>query len=450
MTEATAERPLIVATKADPSESNAAATRTREASAEVSRSFFWRAVAALIGGAATLALSVFARRHLPPTDFAHFIVFLSGLFVGPLLARFGSGSRALRELSESVAFGETGRAGTAIRTTIIDTLAFTILFSTLTTAWVVFGAGVSVAAKALVFVSLVTESLRLLLSDVMAALRRTGWAAALGHQLRTVGSLAIYAIMILVGHGKTLVAFFGSVAASSVLLLIVGGLATRRAAPVGQWRRPSNFAKSAQLGLPFVLVELGLFVIARGDVWLANRYLGEQAPNYATASFLAMQLGIPAGLAGHAVSPSIARFWHLGEIAVLRALILRYQAMLAAVLLPGAAIAAVASPLILRVFDDQSDQTRTFFVILLIGNALAGSMMLSMNTLLMIGRAWHAAVAMLLGVSLYLPIAFLAASSGSSVAFAWSSATASTLLLASLTLLCVREFHTTEKPKGVA
>ncbi len=442
MIDATTKRPLIDTRTAKPTAPmDPSATRTMEASAEASRSFVWRALAALVGGMATLALSVLARRHLAPGDFAQFVVFLSGLFVGPLLARFGSGSRAVRELSGYIAEGATEPAGTSIRSTIVDTLPFTLIFSVLTTAWVVVGSNASASVYALVLVSLLAESLRLLLSDIMAALQRTGWAAALGHQLRTVASLAMYVSLVLLGHGRTPVAFFGSIAASSVLLLVIGAHATLRAAPAGTWRRPQNLGRSVRLGLPFVLVELCLFTIARGDVWLANRYLGVEAANYATASFLAMQLGIPAGLAGHAVSPSIARLWHLGDIAALRALLLRFQGRLAALLLPGAVVAAALAPVILRVFDDRSTETKTFFAILLIGNALAGSMMLSMNTLLMIGKAWQAAAAMTVGVAIYLPIAFVLASRGHFVAFAWTSTAASSLLLTSLAVLCVREFR---------
>lgn len=441
MTDAPAERPLIAVTYSDPTGTNSSTARERDASEEVSRSFIARAMAAVVGGLATLALSVFARRNLSPADFSYFIVFLSGLFVGPLLARFGSGSRALRELSAYVAADETRHAGTAIRSTVVDNLPFALLFSVLTTVWVAFGSGSSVATLVLVFVSLVTESLRLLLSDVMAALRRTGWAAALGHQLRTLGSVLIYGLVLFSGGGKTVLAFVGSVAASSVLLLIVAVIGIHRAAPIGRWRKPSSLLMSARLGLPFVLVELGLFVIARGDVWLANRYLGAQAANYATASFVAMQLAIPAGLAGHAVSPSVARYWHLGEIGQLRALVLRTQAMLAALLLPAAVAAAALAPMILGIFGDRSNETRRIFLILLIGNALAGSMMLSMNTLLMIGRAWHAATVMLVGVGLYLPIAYLCASRASFAPFAWASTTVSTVVLGALALLCVREFR---------
>jgi O-antigen/teichoic acid export membrane protein len=415
--------------------------RTRE----VSRAFLSRAVAALVGGLATLALSILARRHLRANEFAQFIVFLSGLFVGPLLARFGSGSRVVRELSGHVASGDTLLAGGAVRSAIANTGLFTLIFSALTTAWVLVGGDSSFAAIALVFLALTTESIRLLLSDVMAALRQTGWAAALGHQLRTVVSLAVYGVLLLAGGGKSLNSLLFAIASSSVLLLAVGTYATIRVTPLGPWPTRLRISETARLGLPFVLVELCLFVIARGDVWMANRYFPRSAAPYATASFLAMQLGIPAGLAGHAVSPSVARLWHLRELRELKALLVKFQALLASVLLPGAAVAVALSGFILRLYRDTTNDTtsdgKTFFVILLIGNAVGGSLMLSMNTLLMIGRAWHAAIAMLVGVALYLPIAMYFATRERTVAFAWTSTTASSLLLLALATISVRSLR---------
>jgi O-antigen/teichoic acid export membrane protein len=416
-----------------------AADRSRE----VTRAFVSRGVAALVGGLATLALTVLARRHLAANEFASFIVFLSGLFVGPLLARFGSGSRVVRELSGHVALGDTLAAGTTVRSAIANTIIFTLIFSALTTVWVLIGGGVSLLAVAFVFVALTTESLRLLLSDIMAALQRTTWAAALGHQLRTVVSLAVYGALLATGTGKSLNSLLFAVASSSVLLLALGAFAAKRVTPRGPWPKRLLFPETARLGLPFVLVELCLFVIARGDVWMANRYFPTAAAPYATASFLAMQLGIPAGLAGHAVSPSIARLWHLRELRELRKLLVKFQGLLAAVLLPGAAIAAVLAGVILRIYRDTSSDTKTFFIILLIGNAVAGSLMLSMNTLLMIGRAWHAAIAMLVGVALYLPLAIYFATQQRTVAFAWTSTTASSLLLAALTVLSVKALRKT-------
>jgi O-antigen/teichoic acid export membrane protein len=405
-----------------------------------------RGIAALVGGLATLALTVLARRHLRAHEFAEFIVFLSGLFVGPLLARFGSGSRVVRELSEHVALGHTLHAGTTVRSAIANTAVFTFIFSALTTAWTLAGSRVSPTAVAFVFVALAAESIRLLLSDVMAALQRTGWAAVLGHQLRTVGSLAVYSVLVATGNGKDLNSLLFAVASSSVVLLALGAFATMRVAPIGPWPTRLHISDTARLGLPFVLVELCLFVIARGDVWMANRYFPSAAAPYATASFLAMQLGIPAGLAGHAVSPSIARLWHLRELAELRSLLVKFQGFLAAILLPGAVVAASIASSILRVYRDNSSDTKTFFVILLIGNAVAGSLMLSMNTLLMIGRAWHAAIAMLVGVALYLPIAIYFARHERTVAFAWTSTTTSSLLLAALAAISVRALRGAGNP----
>jgi O-antigen/teichoic acid export membrane protein len=419
------------------------ADRTRE----VSRAFASRGVAALVGGVATLALSVLARQHLSPREFSQFVVFLSGLFVGPLLARFGNGSRIVRELSGHVSTGDKVKAGSAVRSAIANTTIFTPIFSILTTAWVLAGSEVSLASVALVFVALTTESIRLLLSDVMAALQHTAWAAALGHQLRTVVSLAAYAIALGSGNGSDLNLLLFAIASSSVFLLVIGVFATRRVAPLGPWPTRLHVSQTARLGLPFVLVELCLFVIARGDVWMANRYFQSAAAPYATASFLAMQLGIPAGLAGHAISPSIARLWHLRRLPELRKLLFKFQGLLAVVLLPGAIVAATLARSILRLFRDSSADAKTFFVILLIGNAIAGSLMLSMNTLLMIGRAWHAAVAMLVGVALYLPVASYFATRERTVAFAWTSTAASSLLLCMLTAISVRSLRSTESER---
>jgi O-antigen/teichoic acid export membrane protein len=409
-------------------------------STEVSRSFVLRGLAALIGGAATLLTTILGRRHLPAEDFTQLIVILSALFVGPLLARFGSGSRVVRDLSTHLSNHAPEKVGETVRSALAETFALSVLFSTLTTLWALTGSNQTVGLAVMVFITLVTESLRLVASDVMAALQHSGWAAALGHQLRTVVSLVLYLLLWGLGYGRTLSAFVGTTCAATVLLFFIGARIVHKKAPAADWPKRVNLRPAMKLGLPFVLVELCLFAMARGDVWFANRFLGQDAAAYATASFLAMQLSIPAGLAGQAASPALARMWAGGNRCGVQALLRKLRIGLGGALTPIAIIAALVAPTILGLYGNQPNGTVRLFVILLAGNLVAATLMLSMNALLMTGH--EAAAAKVLGGLLvaYLLGATVAAQR-SAVALAILSTLASSLSFVVLTAISTRHLR---------
>ena len=281
-------------------------------SAEFGRSLSWRLLVAPIGTVATFTLTAIAARTLSPGDVTIFYALLAALMIGPILGRFGLNQWAVKDLASLRTREDIAAAVALGRRYVISVVGPASVAAPLIS--VLFISGIShgrldLGLVVLATVILFAETWRLSVGDVLLGLGQTGWAAALAHQVRAAAvTLAVLVHMVVAPDQLGLERIMALMAIVTVVL-VVGGL-------YRLWTLPSlpdgpglelELPRLLRRGYPFLVVDLIVVVVARGDVWLAGPTLAEDtAARYGTASVLAAQIGVPIGLASVALAPVVA------------------------------------------------------------------------------------------------------------------------------------------------
>ncbi|MEL7155972.1 MAG: glycosyltransferase, partial [Actinomycetota bacterium] len=280
--------------------------------AEFGRSLSWRLLAAPIGTVATFALTTIIARTLGPAEVTVSYTLLAALMIGPILGRFGLNQWAVRDLAALRTNEDLATAVVAARRLAIAVVGPAAIAAPLIS--VVFVAGIwggnlDVELALLATVILFAETWRLAIGDVLLGLGQTGWAAILAHQVRAVAVTGTVVVNLLLRPGRfDLHVLLWLMAAVSVTL-VAAGLArlwtlSGGSAPSGE---RLDLGLLVRRGLPFLLVDLVVVVVARGDVWLAAPTLHDYAAaRYGTASVVAALIGMPIGLASLALAPVVA------------------------------------------------------------------------------------------------------------------------------------------------
>jgi O-antigen/teichoic acid export membrane protein len=317
------------------------------AGGEFKSSLVLRVVAAGGGLAATLLTTVVAVRGLVDADAAVFLAVLAGLMLGPMFGKLGLGQNVIRTVG---AQDEPTR-----RRTVTAHLRAALLLSALSSPVIAFvstigllGRSGQAAAIVLTAVILVAETVRLLLSDVFAAVGDVRGSVATTHHVRTVVVLPALAVLVLAVPNPTLTEMLSVYCVIAVALMVVALWHGRRLLSFSWRAGAGGLAATMITGLALFALDGAFFVVGRGDVWLSSALFDPfDAARYGTVSMLAFQVTVLQGLASLAITPAAARLWATGAHDRVRRL-LSATATLAttATLAVVAALAAVGGPLL--------------------------------------------------------------------------------------------------------
>ncbi|MGY2078760.1 lipopolysaccharide biosynthesis protein [Modestobacter sp. SYSU DS0657] len=407
---------------------------------EVRRSFGLRMVVAVLGLVATFLTSVLAVRALDARPAAGFLAILGALMLGPMVGRLGLGQSAIRAIAAA-----TGPAEIAVQ--VVAHLRAVAVLSLLTApgvAWLATAVVQDDRGRVVLLVAamIVLETVRLTVSDVYAALGRIPWSVAATHHSRSILALLAMGVVVLLQGGETtLLTLLTVYAAVSLVLLavVVGRLPLRSRGAGRRWWAPMLAAVAA--GAWLFTVELGAFLVGRGDVWLAGWAFGAQdALQYSTASVLAMQVTVLEGLANIAIAPVAARMWAAGDRARVFRLLSASATLSTAVTVLAVAAAWLLGPQALALYGDGLGDAAPYLGVLAtggLGMAVCGSCAV---LLVVTGNGRAAAGSVAVAMLVAVPAAVLAARLGGPLPLAVASAVATALLFGSYVLTCRRTF----------
>ena len=411
-----------------------------EQAQEVRRSFGLRMAVAVLGLLATLLTSVLAVRTLDDRSATGFLAILGALMLGPLFGRLGLGQNAIRTIAAAATPAE-------VAAQVLAHLRAVALLSLVTAPFVAWVATVVVRddralVVALVVAMIVLEALRLTVSDVYAALGRITWSVAATHHSRSILALLVMGVVVLVqGGDTTLVTLLTVYAATSLALLAVTAarLPLRARERGARWWAPMLVAVAA--GAWLATVELGAFLVGRGNVWIAGwAFPTDQALLFSTASVLAMQVTVLEGLANIALTPVAARLWAAGQRDRVFALLSASATVSTTITLVLSAGTWLLAPEVLKIYGDGLGDAAPYLSIMATG-ALGMSLFGSCAVLLVVtGNGRIAASSVVVATLITVPGAVLAAQLGGPLALSIASAAAMVILFGSYTIACRRAF----------
>ncbi len=406
--------------------------------AEFGRSFSWRLVLAPLGTAATFGLTGIATRTMEPADVTILYAVLAALMIGPILGRFGLNQWAVRDLAAMRTSQDPATvAGLARR------FAATAVLPAVLTAPLVAGIAIIASAQnrsvgALVILTsivLAAESWRLTASDTLIGLGFTGWSAALAHQVRAIAVTVLIVVYLLTSSaGLDIVRLLQVMSVVGVALVAVGLYRI--------WRIPSrsdpdlsvDVWAAARIGLPFLLVDLVVVIVARGDVWLAaSVFDADQAALYGTASVLAAQIGLPIGLASIALAPVIAGNVARGRVDQIERSIRTLATAILYIVAPATVIAVLFGRRLLELgYGSPYGDAHPYLLILLVGNLALALLGAAPVVLLMAHCHRHAMNVCVTWLAIVVPVVIGAAVMAGPVGLAIASALATVGLYSAL------------------
>lgn len=382
-----------------------AATGTdREPVGELRRSIGLRGLAAVGGLVATFFTTVVAVRALEPREAATMLAVLAALMLGPMVGRLGLGQNVLRTLSSEADPAAARRlAGAHLRMATASAAVSSPLVALAATAGLI-GRPDFWPVAALTALLVVLESVRLMLSDVFAASGLVREAVLTTHHVRTLVVLPVLLVTIQLAE-PTLMMLLLVYAATGVLLILVVAGPTRRCVQfTGRSVLRGSVRATLIAGIALLVVDASLFVVGRGDVWLAAAlFEASDAAHYSTASTLAFQVCVVDGLASLAMTPIAARMWALGQRAELLRLLAAVSTLSAVATATAVLGLAVLGEFVLGAAYGPSFQD-AYLVLLVLGLGGLAKVTVGMNVTLMIamGRlrlgATTAAVTLLVAI----------------------------------------------------
>ncbi len=398
-----------------------------------------RTVAAFVGLLASFALTVLAVRRLDDPGSATFLSILAAMMIGPLIGRFGLGTRSMQLLSEETGRPDEAVVGLHVWTTAAVTalvalpvaLVSTIPLAGRSSRWPV----VAVAAGLVV-----VEAVRLTVSDVFAAIGRIGWSVATTHSIRAIGSVAAVGLLVALGGSLSVLRLVVVQLAVAGVLLLVG---LHRLTAASRVPRPSDLRPIAHVckaSVAFLGVDLAEFVAGRADVWLASwAFVAHQATRYSTASVLASQVAVPVGLVNVALGPTVARLWRLGLRDELRTAMGAISTL--ATIFTGVMVAvlwAAGPELMSAIYGHDLRSAGPLTAILATGLLAYGAFGTCIALLVLTDHARQSAVAALAVLGVAIPVAILVAFATGPTGLAVASAAASVALAGSQAVMCRR------------
>ncbi len=377
---------------------------------EFRTSLVLRATAAAGGLLATLLTTVVAVRGLDDADAAVFLAVLAGLMLGPMFGKLGLGQNVIRTVG--------GQDPESRRHTVSAHLRAALLLSVVSSPLVAFvstigllGRPEQLAAVLLAAVMLVAESLRLLFSDVFAAVGDVRGSVASTHHVRTVVVLpALVAVVLLVPH-PTLVEMLGVYAAVALVLLVVTVWRGRHLLVAPRRGGSGSLFATVATGLVLFALDGSFFVVGRGDVWLSSALFAPfDAARYGTVSMLAFQVTVLQGLASLAITPMAARMWAAGRrdevVRLLAATATLATAATTAVVL---VLAVAGGPLLGIAYGADFEASLPLLLILAVGGIGQAALGFSVPLLLISGLIKRAVIACAIALAVAVPATIAAA-----------------------------------------
>ncbi|MBI3214152.1 MAG: lipopolysaccharide biosynthesis protein [Mycobacterium sp.] len=284
------------------------------AKTELHRSFVLRVVAAAAGMVSTFLLTVIVVRTLDSKDTAAFFAVLAALSIGPLVGRLGLGPNVVRLIpSESDPGKKRAIAGAHLRSTIFLTLPTAPLIALAATAGLI-GHGDFLPAVALTTVIIVIETVRLMLSDIFAAVGRVAASVATMHYIRSTMVLPVIGLVAITLESPSLVILLATYAVVAAIQLAVALFAARHNVAFRGSTGIAGVRDAITSGTKLFSLELSSFLMMSGTIWLANAaFHPTMATHYSAAATIAMQVTILESLAALAVTPPAARLWAAGK-----------------------------------------------------------------------------------------------------------------------------------------
>ncbi len=362
-------------------------------SGEFRRSFVRRILVAPVGTVATFALTAIAARTLGSAELTIFYALLAALTIGPILGRFGLNQRAVRDLAAARTRDDLEVAASLarrhVRSALLPQLVAAPVISVLFIAGAASG-GIDVGLAVLATIVLAAESCRLTVSDVLTGLGLTGWAALFAHQVRAACVTVAAGLVVVAAPDSLDLRALVEIMAAVTVALAVAGLVRLWAIP----QRPydgeleTRIGPLLRLGLPFLMVDLVVVVVARGDVWLAARALpAATAALYSTASTLAVQIGTPIGLASVAVAPVVAGYVAQGRFDELESMVRSLSTAVVYLVVPVfIGFVVFGDDLLGLAYGEGFRGAHPYLVTLMVGNLTLATLGVSSIILLMANR----------------------------------------------------------------
>ncbi|BBZ79849.1 hypothetical protein MANY_51860 [Mycolicibacterium anyangense] len=282
--------------------------------AELKQSFSLRAVAAAVGMVCTFMLTVIVVRTLDHRDAASFFAILAALSIGPLIGRLGLGQNVTRLIpAEQNNDKRRVIAGTHLRATALLTIPSAPVVAFFATAGLV-GHGDFLLAYLLTSAVIIIESLRLMLSDIFAAVGNVPASVATMHYIRSTMVLPVVGLLAFTLTRPTLTVLLSAYVAVALLQFLVALFYSRDVVALSKSAGFDSVRAAIGNGTKLFILELSWFLMMTGTIWLANvAFSAEAATHYSAAATIAGQVTILESLAALAITPPAARLWAEGK-----------------------------------------------------------------------------------------------------------------------------------------
>jgi O-antigen/teichoic acid export membrane protein len=265
--------------------------------------------------ASTLLLSVVVVRNLDAQEAATFFAILAALSFAPKIGCLGMGPNIIRLLPlESDPGVRRQLAGTHLRASLLLSGVSAPLI-----AFVGCNALIGHTDFLPIFILatllIVIESLRLMLSDIYAAVGHVRASVATMHYVRSMLVLPFVTIVLVFMGRTSLLAVVSSYLAVALVQFVFALVHSRHHVAIFRASFPwSTIQQAIGQGAQLASLDLSEFMVMQGTIWLATATLSPVvATQYAAAVTLAMQVTVLESLAALAASAPAARLWAAGK-----------------------------------------------------------------------------------------------------------------------------------------
>jgi O-antigen/teichoic acid export membrane protein len=385
--------------------------------------------ASFVGG--SLIVNVLLARILRPEELGVWFLLAGIVTLTALLAQLGSHGSVIRFIAESLATGKTGRARSAIRTSIAITLAGSLLasvaFAVLVTRVLapgVFDSALMRDVALLAALLIPIYAFRQLMPQIFRGLHDMRAASLLG-QGATAIALAVALAVVLVVYGSTDL--------RRVLLLAVGSglvvVAISTAVLVAKYRRLAPgppIAKRDVLSVnwPQFVTAIALAAATQTALFaLGAARPADDVAIYGAAARLAAVLAVPLLIVDAVVAPMLADLYARGRRAELEQTLRASATIAMALTLVGAAtLVLLGAPILGLVFGDVYREGVGVLVVLTVAQSFVVFSGSSETALFMTGHQRALMVVSIVGAVLAIPAYFVAANLGGLLGVALVSA----------------------------
>lgn len=393
---------------------------------ELRSSFTLRTVAAAFGMVATFGLTVVVVRTLDSKDAAGFFAILAALSIGPLVGRLGLGPNIIRLMPAATDAQSRRRiAGSHLRVTLLLSVLSAPVVALFATAGLI-SHGDFPYVFLLTTVVIIIETVRLMLSDIFAAVGRVSASVMTMHYIRSVMVLPAVGVVALMSEKPTLTVLLITYAGAAAIQL-VGAVWFARTEVSWFGRMPiATLLTAVRAGSKLFSLELAAFLMMSGTIWLANGlFSADTATKYSAAAALAMQVTILESLTALAATPPAARLWAAGRRDEVTRLLSNVATLNTVVTTGIVLVLAVVGSFALEIAYGPSLESAAIYLVIL---AAAGIFQAAFNVnialLIVAGHVEAVSRTALVVLLVAIPVAVAAALLGGPLALAIASAAA--------------------------